>query len=72
MVSWSNNKSARTPISWSPPESHMMKWNVDGSFISKPGSVGIGGVFCSPKDLVPSFFYALVGIKGTDQMKLSC
>jgi hypothetical protein len=33
--------------------------------------VYIGGVVRNPKDLVPSFFYALVGIKGT-QMKLSC
>lgn len=57
-------------ISWFPPESHVLKWNVDGSSIGKPRLAGIGGVLHNHKGLVLGFLSAPVGIKDSNEAEL--
>lgn len=57
-------------ISWFPPKSHVLKWNVDGSSIGKPRLAGIGGVLHNHKALVLGFFSAPVGIKDSNEAEL--
>lgn len=52
---------------WSPPESYMPKWNLDGSSIGKPSFANIGGVFHNHKSLMLDFFSTLVRIKNSNE-----
>jgi len=69
LVWWWNNKSVKAYILWAPPESYMLKWNLNGSSIDKPSFDNIGGVFHNHKSLMLGFFLALVRIKDSNKDK---
>ena len=52
---------------WSPPQSHMLKWNLDGSSIGKPSFTNVRGVFHNHKSLMLGFFFAFIMIKNSNE-----
>jgi uncharacterized membrane protein len=68
LVWWWNNKSVRAYILWFPPQSHMPKWNLDGSSIGKPSFANVRGVFHNIKAWCLVFYLLLLWLK--IQMKM--
>ena len=55
-------KPKRLTNGWQPPPLGVLKWNVDGSSLGKPGPAGAGGVLRDHFGLVKSGFFIPCGI----------
>lgn len=60
---WSNVKKTGPLVRWSPPREQILKWNVDGSTVGKPGVAGIGGVLRDHQGIILGVFSIPVGTK---------
>ena len=55
-------KPHRKSLGWQPPTFGVLKWNVDGSSLGKPGPAGVGGVLRDHEGLVKVIFSVPCGI----------
>jgi hypothetical protein len=56
LVRWTDLKNVRPIITWAPPASHELKWNIDGSS-------SIGGVLRYHKEWYNICFLCQLGLK---------
>lgn len=64
---WNHHRNPRPLVSWCPPPSNKLKWNVDGSSRGKLGEAGIGGVLRNEFGTIKAKFTASVGIRDSNE-----
>ncbi|XP_038704713.1 uncharacterized protein LOC120000656 [Tripterygium wilfordii] len=69
---WSNQRSVRYQpyIQWIPPHGDILKWNVDGSALGKPGRAGIGGVLRDSFGSMACLFSCSIGVCESNEAEL--
>jgi len=70
LVRWMNIKGIRPYLFWNPPDSHSLKWNVNGYSKAKLGPAGIGEVLRVHLGAVRCVFSCLVGDKDSKEAEL--